>query len=760
MSIPSAAVSGPRRLLKRVRDVMAGPGTAEERLGQIVTIIAADMVAEVCSVYVMRAGEVLELFATCGLSKEAIHLTRLRVGEGIVGFVAAHARPLNLKDAQSHPNFAYRPETGEEIYHSMIGVPILRGGRIIGVLAVQNRTERLYSEDEQEALENVAMVLAEMVAAGELVSREELIPADGIALLPLRLGGARLAPGIGKGLAVLHEPRIVIDRMVSDDPEEELTRLREAMHGLQNHLDKMLEAVSGIDGMDEGDDPGDILEAYRMIAQDTGWLNRITEAVHTGLTAEAAVQKVHDDTRARMAQVTDPYLRERLHDLEDLANRLLQHLSGQYQSPAFGDLPDDIILVARNIGPAELLDYDHTRLRGLALEEGSHTSHVAIVARALDIPVLGGVKGVLDKVEAGDPLIVDSDNSQLFVRPSEDVRAVIDGALRARAERKALYAQMRDMPARTTDGADISLNVNAGLLIDVPHVIESGADGIGLYRTEIPFMVRSAMPDITDQTRLYDRIFEQAEGRPVVFRTLDVGGDKLLPYWEDMTEENPAMGWRSIRITLDRPAVLVHQLRALIRAGHDRDLYIMFPMIAEVAEFDMAKAVLDEQLRREATRGFVPRKVEVGAMLEVPALIWQAPALLDRVDFLSVGTNDLLQFMFAADRGNPRIEGRYDTLSPSVFAFMRQLVTLCDQRDVRLTICGEMAGRPLEAMALIGLGIKRLSMAPASVGPVKEMVRSMCKSEVERYILTVMDNPTRSLRSRLKAFAIDHGVKL
>lgn len=759
MSMPPAAVSGPRRLLKRVRDVMAGPGTAEERLGQIVTIIAADMVAEVCSVYVMRAGEVLELFATCGLSPEAVHLTRLRVGEGIVGYVAAHARPLNLKDAQSHPNFAYRPETGEDIYHSMIGVPILRGGRIIGVLAVQNRTERQYTEDEQEALENVAMVLAEMVAGGELVNRDELIPADGIALLPLRLSGARLAPGIGKGLAILHEPRIVIDRMVAEDPEEELARLREAMRGLQKHLDRMMEAVEDFD-IAGGDDPGDILEAYRMIAQDSGWLNRITEAVHTGLTAEAAVQKVHDDTRARMAQVTDPYLRERLHDLEDLANRLLQHLSGQYQSPAFGDLPDDIILVARNIGPAELLDYDHTRLRGLALEEGSHTSHVAIVARALDIPVLGGVKGVLDKVEAGDPLILDADNAQLFVRPSEDVRSVIEGALTARAERKALYAQMRDLPARTFDDVDVSLNINAGLLIDVPHVIESGADGIGLYRTEIPFMVRSAMPDVGDQTRLYNRIFEQAEGRPVVFRTLDVGGDKLLPYWEDMTEENPAMGWRSIRITLDRPAVLVHQMRALIRAAHDRDLHVMFPMIAEVAEFDAAKALLDRQLEREAARGYVPRKVEVGAMLEVPALIWQASALLGRVDFLSVGTNDLLQFMYAADRGNPRLEGRYDTLSPGVFAFMRQLVALCRDKDVRLTICGEMAGRPLEAMALIGLGVRRLSMAPASVGPVKEMVRSMNADNVEQYVLSLMDSSAKSLRSRLKAFAIDHGVKL
>ncbi|OSQ38287.1 phosphoenolpyruvate--protein phosphotransferase [Thalassospira mesophila] len=759
MSISPAAVTGPRRLLKRVRDVMAGPGTAEERLGKIVTIIAADMVAEVCSVYVMRAGEVLELFATCGLAAEAVHRTRLRTGEGIVGYVAAHARPLNLRDAQSHPNFAYRPETGEEIYHSMIGVPVLRGGRIIGVLAVQNRTERQYTEDEQEALENVAMVLAEMVAGGELVNRDELILADGIALLPLRLTGARLAPGIGKGIAVLHEPRIVIDRMVAEDPEEELTRLREAMRVLQKHLDRMVEAVGEFD-VGGGDDPGDIIDAYRMIAKDTGWLNRITEAVNTGLTAEAAVQKVHDDTRARMAQVTDPYLRERLHDLEDLANRLLQHLSGQFQSPAFGNLPDHIILVARNIGPAELLDYDHTRLRGLALEEGSHTSHVAIVARALDIPVLGGVKGVLDKVEGGDPLIVDADNAQLFVRPSEDVRAVIDGALKARAERKALYAQMRDLPAHTRDDINISLNINAGLLIDVPHVIESGADGIGLYRTEIPFMVRSAMPDIEDQTRLYNRIFEQAEGRPVVFRTLDVGGDKLLPYWQDMTEENPAMGWRSIRITLDRPAVLVHQLRALIRAAHDRDLHVMFPMIAEVAEFKAAKELLDRQLEREALRGFVPRTVKVGAMLEVPALIWQANSLLGLVDFLSVGTNDLLQFMFAADRGNPRLEGRYDTLSPSVFTFLRHLVNLCDDRNVRLTVCGEMAGRPLEAMALIGLGIRRLSMAPASVGPVKEMVRSVNAKSVEQYVLSLLDSPGKSLRSRLKAFAIDHGVKL
>lgn len=748
-----------RRLLSKLRDVMAGGGTAQERLDKVVKLIAADIVAEVCSCYVMRAGEVLELFSTEGLKKSAVHQTRLRVGEGLVGDIAAHARPLALSDAQSHPNFAYRPETGEEIYHSLVGVPILRSGRVIGVLVVQNRSKRHYTDEEIETLETVAMVLAELVASGDLIRREELAPVDGNALLPLRLDGVRLNSGVGIGVAVLHQPRIHIKQLVAEDPDLELARVRSALAHLHRTLDELFSA-SDLDGAGEHQD---IFETYRMFAEDSGWMSRIAEAVRSGLTAEAAVQKVHEDTRVRMAQVSDPYIRERLHDLEDLANRLLQHLSGQAGTAAGSALPEDAILVCRSMGPTELLDYDRKRIRGLVLEEGSATLHVSIVARALDIPVVGRVKDVLAKIEPFDPVIVDGENAQVFIRPSDDIVDAFAASVAAREQRAAVYAAMRDLPAVTKDGIGVQLSLNAGLLVDLQHVHTLGAAGIGLYRTEIPFMARPELPDVDAQIGFYTKIYEQCGDKPVVFRSLDVGGDKVLPYWNSSDEDNPALGWRSIRITLDCPAVLRQQLRALIRAAASmgRELRVMFPMIAEVAELDRAKDLLHLELERERARGAaVPPRLLVGTMLEVPALAWQLPALLERVDFISVGSNDLTQFLFASDRGNPRVCDRYDTLSPAVLNFLRDLARRCDEKGVSLSVCGEMAGKPLEAMTLIGLGITSLSMSAPSLGPVKTMVRSLDVRGLRAYLSGLYDCADHSLREKLRNFAVDHGVAL
>jgi phosphotransferase system, enzyme I, PtsP len=752
-----AAATGSRRLLRRLRDVMAGSGSAQERLDQIVRIIAADMVAEVCSCYVMRAGEVLELFATEGLRREAVHRTRLRVGEGLVGTIAATARPLALSDAQAHPAYAYRPETGEEIYHSLMGVPILRSGRVLGVLAVQNRTMRHYTEDEIEALQTIAMVLAELAASGQLVSPAELVPSNGIGLLPLRLDGIRLNTGLAIGTAVMHEPRVAIRQVVAEDPERELARLAEAVTSMQSAIDDMLSASE----LAAGGEHREILETYRMFAADRGWLARITEAVRGGLTAEAAVQKVQDDTRVRMSQISDPYLRERLHDLEDLANRLQRHLAGASPTAAYAELPENAVLVARSMGPAELLDYDRRRVKALVLEEGSPTAHVAVVARALDIPTIGRCRDAVARIEAGDLVVVDGDNGQVFVRPAEDIQQMVEESLKTRAERLANYAAIRDVPAVTGDGVEVALFLNAGLLIDLPHLEESGAAGIGLYRTEIPFMVRSTFPDVAQQTAFYRRILDYAGDRPVTFRTLDIGGDKLLPYLPEIEDENPAMGWRAIRIALDRPAMLRQQLRAMLRAAAGRRLRVMFPMIAEVAELEAARAVLELECERAAARRTaLPARIDVGLMLEVPALMWQLDALLPRIDFLSVGTNDLVQFVFACDRGNPRLAERYDTLSPPVLRLLADLAARCREFEVELNVCGEMAGQPLEAMALIGLGYRRLSMSAAGVGPVKTMVRSLAVAPLERFINNLQTVPDHSVRGKLLAFARDHDVSI
>ena len=743
-------------LLRRLREAMAEVSESQARLDEVAHLIAQNMVAEVCSIYLMQPGDELELFATEGLKPSAVHQTRLKVGTGLVGDIAAHARPLNLSDAQAHPNFAYRPETGEEIYKSLMGVPILRSGQVAGVLVVQNRTMRHYSEEEVEALETIAMVLAELAAASNLISFDDEAQ-TAASHQPHYLEGTALSGGIALGHAVLHEPRVHVTRLIAEDVTIESERLEKAVYELRSSLDKMLTTSD----LSHAGEHREVLQATRMFANDRGWLKRMLEAVKTGLTAEAAVERVQNDTRARMMRQTDPYLRDRLHDLDDLANRLLRHLTGVALSSASGDLPEDAIIVARNMGPAELLDYDKDRLRGLVLEEGSANAHVAIVARALGIAAIGRAKEISDRVEDGDAIIVDGDTGELYVRPSQDIVDAYSEKARFRARRQAQYKAIRHEPSVTLDGAKVELNINAGLMVDLPHLDESGADGIGLFRTELQFMIASKLPSQREQVELYSDVMTSAGDRPVVFRTLDIGGDKMLPYMQKAEEENPALGWRAVRIALDRPALLRHQVRALLTAAVGRDLRLMFPMVAEVAEYERARALVDKELARLDTHGRdKPRSVAVGTMLEVPALFWQMEALLPKVDFISIGSNDLIQFLFAADRGNPRVANRYDLLSPGALNFMRQVVLVCGRHEVPLSLCGEMAGSPLEAMALLGLGLRKISMSPAAIGPVKMMVRSLNVGDLEAFMEDLYSRPDASVREALRGYADAQGIAI
>lgn len=758
MNTPQSGTwGGARPLMRQLRGLMRGGGSTQERLDRVASLVADDMVAEVCSIYVQRAGEVLELFATKGLKPEAVHATMLRLGEGIIGDIASKARPLRLADAQGHPNFAYRPETGEEIYRSMLGVPILRAGRVLGVLAVQNKTQRNYSEEEEEALETIAMVLAEIVSAAGIVTADEERGRESSGTMPARLTGLVLHEGLAMGAAVLHERGLVITRVVADDTAAELKRLDEALQDMLSHLDDLV-AGSGLSGSGEYQE---VLEAYRMFAQDRGWLERIREAIKGGLTAEAATQRVNTDTQARFERVKDPYIRERYADLKDLGDRLLQHLLKPDSQPQKHKLPQEAVVIARTLGPAELLDYDTDSLCAVVLEEGSPTSHVSIVARALGVPVVGRCSGLLGRVRAGDFVVVDGDNGQVMIRPRQSIRDYFQQAIDVRSARKALFQRLRTMPSVTKDGVEVSLHINAGLLVDVPQIADVGAEGIGLYRTEVPFMVRHAYPDVEAQQSLYARIYQLAEGRPVVFRTLDIGGDKPLPYWQVDEEENPAMGWRAIRVGLDRPSLLRGQIRALLRAAAGRELRVMFPMISDVWEFRQAKALLHKELEVHNEQGRPePRQLQIGAMLEVPGLAWQLPALLREVDFLSLGTNDFFQFFFATDRGNPRLARRYDTLSPGSLAFLRQLSEQSLAAGVPVTVCGEMAGNPLEAMALVGCGLRRLSMSPPSVGPVKNMVRSLELAPLEQFAEHLSRGADHSVRAVMRAYAQDRDIAI
>ncbi|MBD9495130.1 MULTISPECIES: phosphoenolpyruvate--protein phosphotransferase [unclassified Ensifer] len=748
--------AGPRVLLKRLRELMAEPLEPQERLDRIVRQIAQNMVAEVCSVYVLRSDGVLELYATEGLNKAAVHLAQLKMGQGLVGTIAASARPLNLSDAQSHPAFTYLPETGEEIYHSFLGVPILRTGRALGVLVVQNKAMRNYREDEVEALETTAMVLAEMVATGEL----KKITKPGLELdlsRPVSIDGNSYGEGIGLGYVVLHEPRIVVTNLLNEDTDQELQRLAEALGSLRISIDDML---SRREVSMEGEHRA-VLETYRMFAHDRGWVRKLEEAIRNGLTAEAAVERVQSETKARMIRLTDPYLRERMHDFDDLANRLLRQLSGYGAKLSASDFPNDAVIVARAMGAAELLDYPRENVRGLVLEEGAVTSHVVIVARAMGIPVIGQATGAVALAENRDAIIIDGDDAKVHLRPLADLQRAYEEKVRFRARRQAQFRALKDVEPLTRDGTRITLQMNAGLLVDLPHLNEAGAEGIGLFRTELQFMIASTMPKAEEQEAFYRSVLKQTGGKPVTFRTLDIGGDKVVPYFRAAEEENPALGWRAIRLSLDRPGLLRTQLRAMLRAAAGAELKLMLPMVTEVSELRIARDLLQKEIERQSKLGEqLPRKLQFGAMLEVPALLWQLDELMTEVDFVSVGSNDLFQFAMAVDRGNARVSDRFDVLGRPFLRILRDIVRAGDRHDTPVTLCGEMASKPLSAMALLGLGFRSVSMSPTAVGPIKAMLLALDASKLGSLLNAALDD-TRDqtpVRQMLVDFAAENGI--
>jgi phosphotransferase system enzyme I (PtsP) len=750
--------AGPRVLLKRIRQIMAKPMAPQARLDEFVEQIAQSMVAEVCSAYVLRADSILELYATFGLNPDAVHLSQLRLGQGLVGTIASSSRALNLSEAQKHPAFQYLPETGEELYHSFLGVPILRAGRTLGVLVIQNEAHRVYSDDEVEAMETVAMVIGELIAQGDLKG----LSTAGVELdmeKPISRHGQSLSDGIGLGHVVLHEPRVVVTNLFNEDTDAELERLEKAIRGLRLTIDDML---ARREVAFEGEHR-EILETYRMFAHDKGWVRRMEEAVRNGLTAEAGVEKVQSDMRAKMQSVNDPFLRERLSDFDDLANRLLRQLVGNAGAKA-GNMPQDAILLARTMGAAELLDYPRDTLRGLVLEDGAPTSHVVIVARAMGIPVVGQVKGIVAVSENGDAIIVDGIAGDIHIRPQQDVQLAFAEKVRFRAKRQEEYRALRTQPNITKDGEEFTLMMNAGLMVDIPQLEESGASGIGLFRTELQFMVAATFPKADAQEKLYRAVISESGGKPVTFRTLDIGGDKVLPYFRNAPdEENPALGWRAIRLALDRPGLFRTQLRALLRASAGSELRLMVPMVSEILELKQSRELVQNEVRHLSKFGHgLPNKVHLGAMLEVPSLLFDLDNLMKEADFISIGSNDLFQFFMATDRGNSHVAGRFDTLG---IPFLRALKTISDkarEHNTSLTLCGEIASRPITALALLALGINKTSMSPAGIGPVKDALLKTNIAALRSELLPCLDNSTspRCARTLIEDFAEKNDIPL
>jgi phosphotransferase system enzyme I (PtsP) len=756
---PSSAAQSARTILTRLHEVMASRANAQGKLNQVVGIIGECLDSEVCSIYLLRDGA-LELYATRGLKQEAVHVTRLGLGEGLVGTIAEQIETLNLDEAAAHPDFSYRPETGEELFHSFAGVPIIRRERAVGVLCVQHADPRRYADIEIETLQTVAMVLSELITNADLVDTTARIDAAAADQSAQRLNGQKLVDGMGAGVAVFHQPRITIEHTVAEDTEAERHRVYAAFDKMREQIDRMAsQADFGVGGEHE-----EVIETYKMFAYDEGWSRRINEAIDSGLTAEAAIERVQQRTRMRMRQIDDPLLRDRMHDLEDLSNRLIRIVSGQMGTAAQMGLRQDSILIARNLGPAELLEYDRRRLKGVVLEEGSLTAHVIIVARAMGVPVIGRVSDVRASIREGDLLLLDAAAGALHVRPTQAVQDAFDAKLVISQKRRANLASLRDLPAVTKDGVAIELMINAGLREDVAALDLTGARGIGLFRTEFQFLVSATLPSRDRQQRLYRDVLDAAGDRPVIFRTVDIGGDKALPYMnvgDGALEENPAMGWRALRLALEREGLLKVQARALMEAAAGRTLNVMFPMVSEPWEYEAARNLFVGQRAWLAQHNKkLPVAIRYGAMLEVPGLLETLDLMLPHLDFLSVGTNDLTQFLFAADRAHPRLAERYDWLSPIVMRYLARVVRTVSGSKVALGVCGEMGGRPLEAMALLGVGIERLSITPAGVGPVKAMIRSLDLAALRADMPAILAQPSSNPRGQYQAWAEAHQVDL
>ncbi len=753
----TAAADAARLILTQLHDVMASRMHAQGKLDRVVDIIAENLDSEVVSIYLLREG-MLELFATRGLNKEAVHVTRMAIGEGLTGTIAANIETLNLAEAKAHPDFQYRPETGEEKFHSFAGVPIVYRERAVGVVCVQHVDPRRYEDIEIEALQTTAMVLSELISNNDLIDEQEAVGQRPEMTGPATLTGLPLVKGLASGIAVFHQPRITIDQVMADDTELERQRVYRAFDRMREQIDTMASQAE----FRSGGEHEEVLQTYKMFAYDEGWGRRINEAIDSGLTAEAAIERVQQRTRMRMREIDDPLLADRMHDLEDLSNRLLRIVSGQLGTAATQGLRSDAILIAKNLGPAELLEYDRRRLKGVILEEGSLTSHVVIVARAMGIAVLGQVRGVRGILREGDDVLLDADAGAATVRPSQSIAAAFDTRFAKTREKQAIYAELRDVEPFTRCGTRIQVMMNAGLRDDISNLNLVGADGIGLFRTEFQFLVSATLPQRERQLRLYRDVMDAAGDRPVIFRTVDIGGDKAVPYLNSDNshhEENPAMGWRALRLALERKGLLKSQARALLEAASGRQLYVMFPMVSEPWEFDAAKAVFEDQLAfLTARKKRPPQSVQYGAMLEVPALAEVLDLLIPKLSFMSVGTNDLTQFLFAADRANPKLAERYDWLSPAILRFLRRIVQSTVGQNVDLAVCGEMGGRQLEALALLGLGFRRLSITPVSVGPIKELVRQVDLAQITDAMNGWLSNPPPDMRAALTAWATERGI--
>lgn len=740
-------------ILDKIRQISESSVNAKQKMTEISAVIAEKMSADVVLCYAKVDENYLECLAKFGV--EDFFDAQIREGDGVVGKIALEKQTLLLNDDDLCGKYAFDEALKQKKYKSFVGVPIVQWNRAIGVLGVFGGENRIYNDADAEFLKTIAMSLADVLQRLDIVEyKKQLQKLRGVSIKD-KIKAISLNKGYGIGPALLHNRRQMITNIFAEDKIAELKRLKSAHEKMNADLEKNFnEAKLGLGEHVE------ILETYRMFAKDKGWFQKIVNNIEAGLSAEAAVERVYEDMWNRLSSSNDAYLQERLHDLRDVSDRLMSYLSGN-QNRQGKSADADFILVAQTMGPAELMDYDYKKIKGLVLEDGTPTMHVAIVAKALNIPVLSKVKNIFNEIQNGQKIAVDGNAGIIYLSPSAEVENNFYKKIAEKERLQKKFEELRKLPSQTKDKRKIGMYINVGLPLDFDYVKNTSCDGVGLYRTEIPFMASDNMPNVETQFAYYKNLIDVCDNKKVIFRTLDVGSDKLLPYWSYKGESNPAIGWRSIRITLDRRAILRSQVKAFLMAAKDRELDVMFPMISNYAEFVEAKeTLLLEAERLKKNNQPRPKKINIGLMIEVPSVLYELDNILPEADFVSVGTNDLAQFVFACDRGNPKLLDRYDVLSAPFLQVMKNIVDKAKKYGVYCSVCGEMASNPIEALALLGLGYENLSCNGASFPKVKSMVRSVNAAEVADYVQSLLKSSRASLRSQLIAYAYDHAIEI
>ena len=741
-------------VLEDIGAILASSHDLQESLEAIVRVVGERMGTEVCSLYIYdpRARQ-LTLWATEGLNRASIGKVHMGLDEGLTGLVLERLEPVMVVDALAHPRYKYFPETGEERYHSFLGVPVLDRKKPLGVLIVQTLRRRRFGGDELRLLKAIAAQVAGIIIQLRLSEslqskekerneyRQRMI--DAIRRLrayekqqdadtqperdertrSLRLGGVAAAPGFGIGVAHVLRPLVSFDHvgeLRSDDPAAEWQRFQKALRQSVEEIEDLKSRMS--DRMPEVD-PG-LFDTHRMMLEDKSFLDKIRSFVEDGFAAETALQFTVDEYVGAFARMTDRYLRERSTDVRDIGHRLLRNLLGV--EDAGRDVPESGVLVAEELTLSDLAALAPERLRAIALATGGATSHATILAKSFEIPTVVGVDGLLESVQEGDSLIVDGNSGVIYVRPTKDVLAEYERLDREYRAFNLELEALHDMPGETTDGHRVTLDANIGLMGDLAFALRHGAEGVGLYRTEFPFLTYRDFPDEEEQLRLYRRVLDSLGHRRLTVRTLDLGADKYPSYFRMLKEDNPFLGWRSIRISLELPEIFKVQLRAILRASVHGEVRLLLPMISRVEEVWRAKDLLEESRRELRDEGIrFDEDMPVGIMIEVPSAVLQAEELARDVDFLSLGTNDLIQYVLAVDRNNRKVSSLYEPLHPAVLRAVAATVRAARKAGKPLSICGEMAADPVCALVLIGLGIDQLSMGSFFIPAIKRLIRSV-----------------------------------